>query len=75
VLLVSLASGLLGEEAAALMGALVVSEVWNATLARAAQHSENRRPVMAYLDEWQNFLHLPTPMASVLAEARGLGDR
>jgi type IV secretory pathway TraG/TraD family ATPase VirD4 len=28
---------------------------------------------MAYLDEWQNFLHLPTPMASVLAEARGLG--
>ena len=27
---------------------------------------------MAYLDEWQNFLHLPTPMASVLAEARGL---
>jgi hypothetical protein len=73
VLLVSLASGLLGDEAAALLGALVVSELWNATLARAAQHSDNRRPVMAYLDEWQNFLHLPTPMASVLAEARGLG--
>jgi hypothetical protein len=28
---------------------------------------------MAYLDEWQHFVHLPTPMASVLAEARGLG--
>ena len=28
---------------------------------------------MAFLDEWQNLLHLPTPMASVLAEARGLG--
>ena len=25
------------------------------------------------LDEWQHFVHLPTPMASVLAEARGLG--
>jgi hypothetical protein len=73
VLLVSLASGLLGDEAAALLGALVVAELWNATLARAAQHSDNRRPVMAYLDEWQNFMHLPTPMASVLAEARGLG--
>jgi hypothetical protein len=73
VLLVSLASGLLGDEAAALLGALVVSELWNATLARAAQHSDSRRPVMAYLDEWQNFLHLPTPMASVLAEARGMG--
>ncbi len=73
VLLVSLASGLLGDEAAALLGALVVAELWNATLARAGQHSDNRHPVMAYLDEWQNFLHLPTPMASVLAEARGLG--
>jgi type IV secretory pathway TraG/TraD family ATPase VirD4 len=28
---------------------------------------------MAYLDEWQNFLHLPTPMASVLAASRGFG--
>jgi len=28
---------------------------------------------MAYLDEWQHFLHLPTSMASLLAEARGLG--
>ncbi|MGO9559413.1 MAG: type IV secretory system conjugative DNA transfer family protein, partial [Acidimicrobiales bacterium] len=73
VLLVSLASGLLGDEAAALLGALVIAELWNATQGRAGQHSDSRRPVMAYLDEWQNFLHLPTPMASVLAEARGLG--
>ena len=28
---------------------------------------------MAYLDEFQHFVHLPTPMASMLAEARGLG--
>jgi len=73
VLLVSLAAGLLGEEAAGLMGALVVSQLWNATTARAAQPANQRRPVMAYLDEWQHFLHLPIPMSSVLAEARGLG--
>lgn len=28
---------------------------------------------MAHLDEFQHFLHLPTPMPTVLAEARGLG--
>ncbi len=28
---------------------------------------------MAYLDEFQHFVHLPTPMPSMLAEARGLG--
>ncbi len=73
VLLVSLATGLLGEEAADLLGALVVAELWNATMARAATHSDNRKPAMAYLDEWQNFLKLPTPMSEVLAASRGLG--
>jgi len=73
VLLCSLASGLLGEEAASLMGALVVAELWHATTARAGVPPAERRPVMAYLDEWQHFVHLPTPMPSMLAEARGLG--
>ena len=73
VLLVSLATGLLGEEAAALLGALVVAELWHATMARASQHSDSRKPAMAFLDEWQHFVHLPIPMSSVLAEARGLG--
>jgi len=73
VLLCSLASGLLGEEAASLLGALVVAELWHATTARAGQPVSSRRPVMAYLDEWQHFVHLPTPMPSMLAEARGLG--
>ena len=73
ILLVSLASGLLGDEAAALLGALIVAELWHATTARAELPPSQRRPVMAYLDEWQHFLHLPTPMGQVLAEARGLG--
>jgi hypothetical protein len=72
ILLCSLASGLLGEEAASLLGALIVAELWHATTARSGMAAEHRKPVMAYLDEWQHFVHLPTPMASVLAEARGL---
>lgn len=73
VLIVSLAAGLLGEEAAALLGALLIAELWHATTARAGLRAEQRRPCMGYIDEWQKFLHLPTPMSSVLAEARGLG--
>ena len=73
VLLCSLASGLLGEEAASLLGALIVAELWHATTARAGLPEASRKPVMAYLDEFQHFVHLPTPMPSMLAEARGLG--
>jgi hypothetical protein len=73
VLLCSLASGLLGEEAASLLGALIVAELWHATTARSGVASHQRHPVMAYLDEFQHFVHLPTPMPSMLAEARGLG--
>lgn len=73
IVLVGLASGLLGEEAANLLGALVVAELWHATKARAALSASERRPVMAYLDEWQNLISLPTSMSSVLAEARGFG--
>jgi hypothetical protein len=73
ILLCSLASGILGDEAASLLGALIVAEIWNATTARAGIPPEQRRPVMVYLDEWQRLVHLPTPMASVLAEARGFG--
>jgi hypothetical protein len=73
VLLCSLAPGLLGDEAASLLGALIVAEVWHATTARAALAQNRRAPTMAYLDEWQHFVHLPTPMPAMLAEARGLG--
>jgi hypothetical protein len=73
VLLCSLATGLLGEEAAALLGSLLVAEIWHATTARAGLPQRQRPPVMCVLDEFQNFVALPTPMASMLAEARGLG--
>jgi len=73
VLLVSLAKGLLGPEASALLGSLVVSQLWNAALARVAISPERRHPVMCFIDEFQDYLHLPTDLADVLAQARGLG--
>jgi hypothetical protein len=73
ILLVSLATGLLGESAAELLGALIIAELWNATLARADVPENRRAASMAFIDEWQTFVHLPTPTAEVLAAARGLG--
>ncbi|MHB9149804.1 MAG: type IV secretory system conjugative DNA transfer family protein [Thermoleophilia bacterium] len=73
VLLVSLAKGLLGPEAAALLGSLVVSQLWQAALGRVRVPADRRSPVMVYVDEFQDYLHLPTDLADVLAQARGLG--
>ncbi len=73
VLLVSLAEGQLGPEGAALLGSLVVAELWQATLERAAVAKTQRQPVMVYLDEFSAFLHLPTDLAQALARSRGMG--
>ena len=73
IVLCSLSSGMLGDDAAALLGALIVAEVWHATTARAGLPPAQRTPVMVHIDEFARFVHLPTPMPTVLAEARGLG--
>ena len=73
VLLVSLAKGLIGPEAAALLGSLVVSQLWQAAQGRVRLAVGKRAPVMIYIDEFQDYLHLPTDIADVLAQARGLG--
>lgn len=73
ILLVSLAKGLIGSEAAALLGSLVVAQIRQATLARAALPSEARRPITVFIDEFQDYMHLPDDLADVLAQARGLG--
>lgn len=72
ILLVPLTKGLLGEEAAALLGSLVVARLWQAVQGRAGQRPETRRPVFAYIDEFQDFLYLPLSVADLLAQARGL---
>lgn len=73
VLLVSLAKGLIGPEAAALLGSLVVSQLWQTAQGRVRLPVGQRSPVMIYIDEFQDYLHLPTDIADVLAQARGLG--
>jgi hypothetical protein len=73
ILLVSLAKGLLGPEAAALLGSLIVSQLWQATLGRVRIPSNRRSAVSVYVDEFQDYLHLPTDLSDVLAQARGLG--
>lgn len=73
ILLVPLQKGTLGPEAAELLGALVVAELWQAIRERAASPASQRQPVMVYLDEVQEYLRLPTDLGDALATARSLG--
>lgn len=73
ILLCSLSRGLLGPETSALLGSLVMSQLWQAILGRAAIAPERRHPVFVVVDEFQNYLHLPVDLADALAQARGLG--
>ena len=73
VLLVPLQRAIIGTDAAGLLGSLVVAEVWQSIQARGGVPASKRRPVMVYIDEVQNYLHLPTDLADALAQARGYG--
>ncbi len=73
ILLVSLAKGLLGEDAAALLGSAVLARLWQAVQGRAALPVSARTPVFCYVDEFQDYLNLPTSLADVLAQARAYG--
>jgi hypothetical protein len=73
ILLVSLSKGVIGPEAAALLGSLVVSQLWMTTLGRADVPANRRRPTSFFIDEVQDFLRLPGDLGDALAQARGLG--
>jgi hypothetical protein len=73
ILLVNLAAGRLGNDAAYLLGALLFAGLWDAVSARAGQPIDKRPAVMATLDEFQHLVALPTPAETVLAESRGYG--
>jgi type IV secretory pathway TraG/TraD family ATPase VirD4 len=73
VLLVTLNSGLLGRDAAQLLGSLIVAQLWQAGLQRVSIPQDKRRPVMVTIDEVQDFLRLPVDIGDMLAQARGLG--
>jgi hypothetical protein len=72
VLLVPLQAGVLGPEAAKLLAAVIVGELWQATRERVAVPEADRSPVMVTIDEAQEYLRLPTDISEALAQARGL---
>ncbi|HWH25149.1 MAG TPA: type IV secretory system conjugative DNA transfer family protein [Pseudolysinimonas sp.] len=74
VLLVPLNQGLLGRDATRLLGSLLVSRLWQLTLARATRPKDERPPVSIYIDEAQEFLRLGgDDLADALARSRSLG--
>ena len=73
ILLVSLAKGVLGEDASALLGSALLAKLWQAVQARAALAPHERAAVYCHVDEFQDYLNLPTSLADVLAQARGYG--
>jgi hypothetical protein len=73
ILLVNLASGRIGTEAAYLLGALLFAGLWDAVSAQALLSPDQRVPVMGYVDEFQHVVTLPTPAETILAEARSYG--
>jgi hypothetical protein len=73
ILLVDCSKGQLGPEAAALLGSLVLAEIWGAALTRSAIAPAKRHTVTIVLDEFQEYLRLPGDLGDALAQARGLG--
>lgn len=54
IILLPLASGIIGQDAATLIGSVVVGQATQATLARANQPESQRRRFAIYIDELQN---------------------
>ena len=72
ILIVPLNRGLLGPVAAELVGSLLVSQLWQLTLARADVPKEQRRPVSIYLDEAQMFVKHESDLGEALEQSRSM---
>jgi hypothetical protein len=68
ILLVNLAKGKIGEDVAALLGALLVSRIGLAGLSRVDMPEGSRRDFFVYLDEFQSFTTLS--LANMMSELR-----
>lgn len=71
ILAVNLSRGLVGEDNAALLGALLVTKIQLAAMGRADIPAEQRTPFYLYVDEFQNFA--TDSFATILSEARKYG--
>jgi len=71
ILLVSLPKGEIGEETAKLLGSLLMIQLWQATLRRINRPAEQRPDATVIVDEFHNFVHLPSLFEDLLSESRG----
>jgi TraM recognition site of TraD and TraG len=71
-LLVSLPQTL-GEDAADLIGSVLLHRAWQAAQRLGPLAHSTRPPFLCLIDECHRFCHLPQGMASALAQARGYG--
>ncbi len=68
VLLIDLAKGRVGEDNAALLGAMIITKLQLAAFSRADVLEEDRKDYFLYVDEFQNFV--TDSFATILSEAR-----
>ncbi|MBI2007277.1 MAG: DUF87 domain-containing protein [Candidatus Blackburnbacteria bacterium] len=68
ILILNLSQGRLGEDNAALLGAMLITKIQLAAMARSAVAEEKRRDFYLYVDEFQNFA--TTSFIKILSEAR-----
>ncbi|MFB4308407.1 type IV secretory system conjugative DNA transfer family protein [Actinomadura sp. GTD37] len=71
LVLARLPKGVLGEDAARLMGSLLLAHTWQGVTRRTDLPEHERPDSAAYIDECHNFLNLPGSVSDILAEARG----
>lgn len=68
ILLCNLSQGKLGEDNAAMLGAMLITKVQLAAMSRVYIEEEKRRDFILYVDEFQNFA--TTSFIKILSEAR-----
>lgn len=68
ILIANFAIGKLGEENSALLGAMFVTKLWQAAVARASLPEQDRKDTYLYIDEFQNFA--TSAFGNILSEAR-----
>jgi hypothetical protein len=71
ILIVNLSKGQIGEDAALLIGGLLVSTISLAAFSRAEAAPSSRRPFFLYVDEFQNFTTLA--LVNMMSELRKYG--
>lgn len=68
ILLMKVSKGLLGEENSSLIGAMIITKIYQSAMARADMREEDRKDFYFYVDEFQNFA--TDTFSEILSEAR-----